>query len=299
MTAKPVFDLVCIGNYTKDLIITPSGSRIVDGGAVNYAAHAAIRLGAKTAVITHLAQEDDRMVKGLEAAGVTCLPRYTRFSTCITLDYPTTDPDIRKLSVKTVADPISPEEIDQLQANTIVFGSTLRGEVTLEVVRAASASGARVGLDVQGFVRVLRGEDLVYEPWEEMKSILPYVDYLKSDMVEAEYLTGQTDTRSAASFYADLGAKEIVLTHRDGVQILADGKYTNRTFHPETLIGRSGRGDTCLGSYAAARLFHPVERAVSISAAVTSLKMEKPVPYDRSEDELNAYLAKWPADEAA
>lgn len=299
MAAATEFDLVCIGNYTKDTIITPAGTRYVDGGAVNYAAHAAIRLGARTAVITHLAEEDDRMVKGLEAAGVVCLPRYTQYSTCITLDYPTTDPDIRTLSVKTVADPITPDEISQVKARTIVFGSTLRGEVTLDVIQAASASGAKVGLDVQGFVRVLRGEALKYEPWDEMKTILPYVDYLKSDMVEAEFLTGQTDTRSAASFYADLGAREVVLTHRDGVQILADGKYTNRTFHPQTLIGRSGRGDTCLGSYAAARLFHPVEKAVSISAAVTSLKMEKTVPYDRTETELNEYLATWSADETA
>jgi sugar/nucleoside kinase (ribokinase family) len=241
----------------------------------------------------HLAQEDDRMVKGLENAGVVCFPRYTACSTCITLDYPTTDPDIRKLSVTTVADAITPEEMNQVKAKTIVFGSTLRGEVTLDVILAAKASGAKIGLDVQGFVRVLRGEELRYEPWCEMKTILPHVDYLKSDAVEAEFLTGLSDIRAAAKFYADLGSKEIVLTHRDGMQVLADGIYTDRTFNPETLIGRSGRGDTCLGSYAASRLHNPVEKAASISAAVTSLKMEKPIPYDRTPAELDAYLEKW------
>ena len=163
------------------------------------------------------------MIKGLEAAGVICLPVYCTDSTCITLEYPTTDPDLRTLYVKTVADPIIPSELSQVSARTIVFGSTLRGEVTLEDVQAAKATGANVGLDVQGFVRVLRGEELKYETWDEMAAILPYVDYLKSDMVEAEFLTGQTETRAAARFYADLGAKEIVLTHRDGVQILANG----------------------------------------------------------------------------
>ena len=57
MTAPQEFDIVFVGNYTKDTIITPSGTRYVDGGAVNYAAHAAVRLGAKTAVITHLARK--------------------------------------------------------------------------------------------------------------------------------------------------------------------------------------------------------------------------------------------------
>ncbi len=299
MSASNSFDIVFVGNYTKDTIITPAGTRYVDGGAVNYAAHAAVRLGAKTAVITHLAKEDNRMIKGLQMAGVVCFPCYTKQSTCITLDYPTTDPDIRKLSVDCVADPITPEELNQVKARTIVFGSTLRGEVTLEVIQAASASGAKIGLDVQGFVRVCRDHDLKYEPWEEMKTILPYVDYLKSDAVEAEYLTGSQDIRVAAKFYADLGAREIVLTHRDGMQILANGIFTDRIFHPESLIGRSGRGDTCLGSYATARLFHPVEKAASISAAVTSLKMEKPIPYDRTQEELDAYLARWSADESA
>jgi sugar/nucleoside kinase (ribokinase family) len=297
-TSKEI-DILFVGNYTKDTIITPAGTRYVDGGAVNYAAHAAIRLGSKTAVITHLSKEDRRMVDGLEKAGIVTFPQYTASSTCITLDYPTTDPDIRKLSVVSVAEPITQEELKQVKAKTIVIGSTLRGEVTLDVIRAASASGAKVGLDVQGFVRVLRGIELKYEPWEEMKTILPYVDYLKSDAVEAEFLTGTSDLRSAAKFYADLGSKEIVLTHRDGMQILADGKFTDRTFHPETLIGRSGRGDTCLGSYAAARLQYSVERSASISAAVTSLKMEKPVPYDRSKAELDSYLAKWAPDETA
>ena len=299
MSTSNEFDILFVGNYTKDTIITPAGTRYVDGGAVNYAAHAAIRLGAKTAVITHLSKEDRRMVDGLEKAGIVTFPQYTASSTCITLDYPTSDPDIRKLSVVSVADPITQEELKQVKAKTIVIGSTLRGEVTLDVIRAANATGAKVGLDVQGFVRVLRGIELKYEPWEEMKTILPYVDFLKSDAVEAEFLTGWNDIRSAAKFYADLGSKEIVLTHRDGMQILSDGKFTDRTFHPETLIGRSGRGDTCLGSYAASRLQHSVEQSASISAAVTSLKMEKPVPYDRSKAELDSYLAKWSPDETA
>ncbi len=38
------YDVLYIGNYTKDTIISPSGTKYVDGGAVNYAAHAAANL---------------------------------------------------------------------------------------------------------------------------------------------------------------------------------------------------------------------------------------------------------------
>ena len=57
------YDVIYVGNYTKDTIITPDGTRYVDGGAVNYAAHAAARLGYKTAVVTRLAREDKRMIE--------------------------------------------------------------------------------------------------------------------------------------------------------------------------------------------------------------------------------------------
>ena len=51
---------------------------------------------------------------------------------------------------------------------------------------------------MQGFVRVLRGQTLGYESWEEMKQTLPLLDVLKSDMVEAEFLTGESDINKAA-----------------------------------------------------------------------------------------------------
>lgn len=37
---KHSYDILCIGNYTKDKIITPDMTKYVDGGAINYAAHA-------------------------------------------------------------------------------------------------------------------------------------------------------------------------------------------------------------------------------------------------------------------
>jgi sugar/nucleoside kinase (ribokinase family) len=297
MALHPTCDLVCVGNYTKDTIITPAGERLVDGGAVNYAAHAAVRLGKKTAVITHLSEEDRRVIDSLAAAGVACFPRFTPHSTSISLVYPTADPDSRTISVTHAADPILPAELEQVSAQWIIFGTTLRGEVGLDVIRYAKASGARVGLDVQGFVRVLRGQALTYEPWIEMTNILSRVDVLKSDAVEAEFLTGASDIEEAARFYAARGPKEIVLTHRDGLLVFAGGEFHHRSFYPQSLQGRSGRGDTCLGAYVAARMSQEPRGAATTAAAVTSLKMERPCPYDRGEAELQAFLHRWYAKE--
>ena len=52
------------------------------------------------------------------------------------------------------------------------------------------------------------------------------------------------------------------------------------------MLGRSGRGDTCVGSYVAARLEHPPEEALRWSAAVTSLKVAVPGPIRRSFEDI-------------
>ena len=35
------YDFITVGNYTKDTIVSAAGTRYVDGGGYNYAAHAA------------------------------------------------------------------------------------------------------------------------------------------------------------------------------------------------------------------------------------------------------------------
>lgn len=275
------YDVAYIGNYTKDTIVSPAGVRYVDGGAVNYAAHAGARLGLKVAVITRLAHEDQRVLDSLTQAGVDCFPKYTPHSTCVKLEYPTLDPDQRNLYVTSTAGAISLEQVAPIEARALVIGTTLRGEVSLEVVKSLRQRQAILAADVQGYVRVLREQSIVYEPWDEMQAVLGCLDILKSDAVEAEYLTGTADIHRAAQIYAAAGPQEIILTHKDGLLIYADGKSYDLGFYPNSLVGRSGRGDTCLGSYVAMRLSAPPVEAGIWAAAVTSLKMEALGPFNR------------------
>lgn len=286
------YDVLYIGNYTKDTIISPSGTRYVDGGAVNYAAHAAGRLGAQVAVITHLAQEDERVIHKFSAAGIDSFPVYTHLSTLMKLEYPTTDPDIRTLSVTATADPIVASEVESLSTRAAVIGSSLRGEVGLDVIQALKRKGVLLAADMQGFVRVLRGETLAYESWPEMAETLACIDVVKSDAVEAEFLTGETDIYKAARFYAAMGPREIVLTHKDGLLIHTADRDYEMSFFPARLDGRSGRGDTCIGTYVAKRLSLSPCQAGIWAAAVTSLKMEELGPFNRSLAEVEAFIYK-------
>jgi sugar/nucleoside kinase (ribokinase family) len=281
MSDDQVYDVALLGHYTKDTIVSASGSRVVDGGAFNYGAHAVARMGLKVAAVTRLAREDYHVVDELEALGVRVFARVTSQSTCLRLEYPTSNVDERVITVASSAGPFSPSEIRALQARAFVVGASARGEVSREVIGILAGKGGLLAADVQGFVRVARDGVLVYEPWAEKTAILAQVDVLKTDAVEAEMLTGEADIRIAARLLADLGPTEIVLTHRDGLLVYAEGEYHQAAFFPRRLVGRSGRGDTCLASYVARRLCATPAEATVWAAALTSLKMEAEGPFRR------------------
>ena len=102
------YDLAIMGNYTKDTIVSPTGTRNVDGGGFNYGVHVGAMMGLKTAAITRLAKEDNHVVDALVKLGVDVFPYYSPYSTHMKLFYPTTDVDNRILTVTRVADSFKP-----------------------------------------------------------------------------------------------------------------------------------------------------------------------------------------------
>ncbi len=286
-------DLATLGAYTKDTIVSKAGTRFVDGGGYSYAAHAARVAGIEVAAVTRLAPDDRRSTRALVDAGVHVVIHESRASTLMRLEYPTDNVDERILTVAAVADPFEPADVTGIQARTWLVSASVRGEVSLAVLRALKAGGSTIGADVQGFVRVV-GDDgrLHYAPWPEQRDVLALVDVLKTDAVEAEFLTGTADIHRAAAILADQGPREIVLTHRDGVLVLAEGREHEATFHAEPLRGRSGRGDTCIGSYLSSRLAKSPAESTIWAAAVTSLKMEAEGPIHRPLADVHAKIAR-------
>jgi len=284
------YEIAFLGNYTKDTIVSAAGTRIVDGGAFNYGAHAAMRMGLRVAAITRLAQADWRVVEGLQGLGVDVLARETPASTCLRLEYPSSNPDERVIYVSSSAGSFTPDQVAEVQAPAFVLGPSFRGEVGLDLIEVLAAKGARIAADVQGWVRVVRDGKLAFEAWPEAALFLSRVDILKADAVEAARLTGESDIYRAARLLAELGPGEIVLTHRDGLLVLADCQFHEVGFYPAALVGRSGRGDTCLAAYASKRLTASPEQATIWAAALTSLKMEAEGPFRRDIGEVQELI---------
>jgi len=287
------YDMVIFGNYTKDTIITPSGTRYLDGGGFNYGAHAARMLGLNVAAVTRLAKEDERVVDKLKNIGIDVFPFYTPSSTHMVLEYRSANPDDRILRCAKTAGSFTPDQFESLEAKAFLMNGSIRGEIPLEVVRSLRKKDALLVADLQGFIRIIAPDTtLLHAPWPEKEEHLKLVDVLKTDAVEAESLTGESDIKKAATALAKMGPKEVVLTHKDGILVLADGMFYEAPWRNKSLIGRSGRGDTCIASYITKRLTEPPEVAIIWSAATTSLKMEAEGPFLRGVSDVRDFMAK-------
>lgn len=287
------YDMVIFGNYTKDTIITPAGTRYVDGGGFNYGAHAARMLGLRVAAVTRLAHEDQRVVDKLRKIGIEVYPFYTPSSTHMVLEYRSANPDDRILRCAVTAGSFSPDQFDNLEAKAFLMNGSIRGEIPLEVVKSLRKKNALLVADLQGFIRIIAPDTtLLHARWPEKEEHLRLVDVLKTDAVEAESLTGESDIKKAAATLAAMGPKEVVLTYKDGILVLANGVYHEAPWRNKSLIGRSGRGDTCIASYITKRLTEPPEVAIIWSAATTSLKMEAEGPFLRSVDDVKEFIKK-------
>jgi sugar/nucleoside kinase (ribokinase family) len=286
----PEFDIAFLGHYTKDTIVLPHETKTVHGGAFNYGAHVAVKMGLRAAVITRLAEEDFDVVADLSRMGVEVFATPTSQSTSLKLVYPTQNPDQRTVYNVGSAGPFTPAEVVPVQARVFHIGASIRGEVPLEVIKALAKKETRISLDVQGFLRVSRGGELVHEDWPEAAQVLELVDVLKADAVEAEALTGRSDLREAAQALSEFGPSEVVLTHRTGVLVYAAGNFYAAPFHTREMKGRTGRGDTCTAAYLGKRLTAPPAEATVWAAALTSLKMEAEGPFNREMGEVEELI---------
>ncbi len=290
MSDAPQYDIAFLGSTPRTTIVTKDGSRVVNGGAYFTAPQQRPRWASERAALTRLALRIFRVFVCCWSAE--CWSRRSPHRNRPAFSCSIPRPPRRAHSLgHSVAEPFEPADVESISAPVWSIGASIRGEVSLTVLKAIKAKGARVGLDAQGFVRVVRDGQLAYDTeWPEKAEVLRHVDVFKADVVEAEILTGTRDLHEAARILARYGVPEFVLTHGDGVVVYAEGSFVEAPFRPRSLVGRSGRGDTCLASYLAARISMDPEKATFWSAALTSLKMEALGPFSGTREDVESAL---------
>ena len=97
------------------------------------------------------------------------------------------------------------EDIPDVNAKIIAILPIIAGEVSLDTLIKLSKK-APIALDVQGFVRVPEGDDLLFKPWKDMDECLKHVTFLKVDHgIFPDFFAGSVDNALYADFLKIFG----------------------------------------------------------------------------------------------
>jgi len=272
------FDVILLGHFAKDVDVVDGKEKEVIGSAVYQGAFPLKTIGVNVAIVTKLAKSDYPLLSIFKEANIPVFATESKETTGIKNVYSTKDSDDRKSYFIRFAGPFKEEDFPDIQAKVIHIASLMQKEVPIKMIKRLSQM-AELSIDVQGFMRTKEGAKLILKDWKEKEEILPYIKYLKADIAEATVLTETSDLHKAAKILAKMGAKEILLTHKEGVLLYANGEFYQAPFNPKYIRGRSGRGDTCISTYIGKRLTLEPYPALCFAAALTTLKLEHEGPF--------------------
>ena len=191
------------------------------------------------------------------------------------------DQNKRSQRVLVKCDPFKISEMNGVDAKVYHLGSLLNDDFSPQFVRELSTRG-NISIDVQGFLRDVRGQDVVAVDWKEKLDILAHTHTLKLNEHEMEVITGLTDPRQVARQIASWGVKEVVITlGSNGSLIYADNTfYEIPAYPPRKLVDATGCGDT----YSAGYLYCRAQglgfaESGKFAAAMCTRKLEATGPY--------------------
>jgi len=281
---KEVFesDIVIIGHVAKDIIEIDGVSKMVLGGAVYYGGLAGSRMGLKLAIVTRLKKEDFPILDVFEKNNIKYFAYPAKETSGLKNIYSSQNMEYRSYELLGFAGKFNKEEIPDINTKFFVVGSILAGEIDLELLEYLSERyNGRLGLDIQGFIRGLRGDKIQYFNLtdKEKVEIISKVDYLKVDETEAKVLTNLSSLPKAGKQLIKLGPREVLITHEKGINVSLPDKSYFFPWKNKSSVGRTGRGDTAFISYLGSRITKSPEDSLRFSAALTSLKMESIEPF--------------------
>ncbi len=278
-------NIVCIGHITHDKIITPEMPEGIDcaGGTAYYVAWALhalphdVSFGIVTSVGPDLRQEVER----LRQAGMNIEASECASSVYFENKYGA-NMNNRQQRVLSKAAPFTIGQLESVEADVYHLGTLLCDDFSPEVVEYLASKG-RVSVDVQGYLREVRGEKVYAVDWKDKLRVLKYADTLKVNEHEIDVLTdGEKDLHRAARIISGWGVREVLITLGSyGSVIYSGGRfYEIPGYPPRRTVDATGCGDTYAAGYLYARAkgANPDE-AGRLAAAMCTLKLEHNGPF--------------------
>lgn len=290
-------EVCCIGHITRDRIITQDPPNTVHcaGGSAYYMAWAfqALPHDVDFRLITSVSDEVMPEVEKLRKAGIQVTAFHSPDNVFFENKYGK-NMDHRTQRVLARSAPFTIEQLKDEEARVFHLGSLMADDFAPEVVEYLATKGD-VSIDVQGYMRLVKGEQVFSTEWKDKLRLLKHTAILKVNEWECQTLTGITDPYVAAELIHDWGVREVIITLGGGGSVIyADGQfYENPAYPPRQLVDATGCGDTYSAGYLYARA-RGMDYAESgrFAAAMCTLKLEHTGPFDRTIEDVRQMMAR-------
>jgi sugar/nucleoside kinase (ribokinase family) len=276
------YDITFLGHMCFDEITPYRGeTKVAPGSAVLCGAMVAARLGKKVAVVTKMAKKDEPLLKPMRELGIDTDVVPAAETTYSVVIHPTANVDERRLLLQKSAGLFGQEEIPSLQTQHLHLAGISDQEFDPDFILGLKGRGYNLSADMQSFVRQVDRltREIAFKDVPRKREIVAAMSKVKLDIVEAKMLTGTDELEKAAGLIAEWGCPEIVITHAEGVLARVGGRTYYEKFSNRSVVGRTGRGDTTFAAYLAWRMDHNVAESLKFAAALVSIKMETPGPF--------------------
>jgi sugar/nucleoside kinase (ribokinase family) len=278
------YDITFIGHMAYDEVhhFGGGGGKPTPGSAVLCGAMVTAKLGVKTQAIVRMAVEDDHINQPMRDLGVDVIVIPAPVTTYSQVIHESENVDERKITLMKTAGLIKIEDIPEFESACVHLAGISDSEFDMALIDALKARGYKMSTDMQSYVRQITPvtHEIHFGDVKDKKEIVSKMDMVKFDVLEARILTGTDDLEKAAVIIESWGCPEIMITRSDGVLVRANGKNYWEKFSNNSVIGRTGRGDTTFSAYMSWRLKHDVAESTKFAAALVSIKMEKFGPFD-------------------
>ena len=290
-------EICCIGHITRDRIITqdPPNTVYSAGGSAYYVAWAfqALPHDVDFQLVTSVSREMMSEVERLREAGVSVKSFESPDNVFFENKYGK-NMDNRTQRVLAKSAPFTIEQLEGIEARVFHLGTLLADDFAPEVVEYLATKGD-VSIDVQGYMRYVKGEQVYSTEWNDKLRLLKHTAILKVNEWECQTLTGITDPFVAAEQIHAWGVREVIVTLGGGGSIIyAEGKfYETPAYPPSKLVDATGCGDTYSAGYLYARAKGmSYEESGRFAAAMCTLTLEHTGPFDRTIDDVHDVLSR-------
>jgi sugar/nucleoside kinase (ribokinase family) len=287
------YDITFIGHMCYDEV-TPFGEEpiIAPGSAVLCGAMVTARVGVKTAAVVKMSLDEEPINQPMKDLGVDVFVIPAECTTYSRVLHKSENVDERDITLVRTAGLIEIKDVPEFESRFVHLAGISDSEFDMALIDGLKARGYSLSTDMQSFVRQITPvtKEINFGDVKDKKEIISKMDKVKLDIVEARVLTGTDDLEKAALIVESWGCPEIMITQSEGVLARAGGKTYYEKFSNNSVIGRTGRGDTTFAAYLSWRLKHDVAESLKFAAALVSIKMETYGPFQGTLEDVHTRI---------